>query len=699
MAELKVNDRNGSLAFYIDGGLQFDTRDEAIYHEALALPAAALAAARSGRPLSALVLGGGDGLALRELLKFREVASADLVDYDSNVLALGRGAFSRYNAGSLTDPRVKVNCADAGAFLSSAARSYDIVLADFTFPCDLAGCSLFTAEFFGKVAGVLSRRGIFALNAVSPEKFSPAYWAVYKTLRAAGLYPRPLAADIPSFSAHGYGRWGFFFASPRAITPRELGALRLPPAAAYLTVEKLRENMRFPKAGALFGLGLAAPLKNPSDLLALLNMPEPAASVGGGELDFFTRSNRALPSGGFPGDPAQWSAETLAAWEDRLAGMLGAFDWDTLIAEAGRLSAEAAARLCEELDEFREELPSLFTGAGSRARRVYRVLAAFSILLIMINMAYPDNAFAKGYSSRGGSGGDMNIALVSNKAPTPFHGTAFQFMSLYPGLVPDSTGKIYPKKNFSFSEGAPQPGASGAGIKAGKPFYAVTDKIQLTSSGTALLLLSPLPYAYKMEPGRFELLKEGSPEPLFKFKADPGEVQNLSVNIQLQRAALQKALSDHLTWLAWAAPAGAVLPPIKGESREALLMRDIKAALDAALARLGPEPEREAALAGFIKIAPGIHIDAVTGSVLFVRDDGDLVSFALPGLPPAEDAVHIQPGPELTAFVLALLENKAPLLPAENPARRLIKKPELEMPKNEYQRLNDERQAGLGNAR
>ncbi|HNW45600.1 MAG TPA: hypothetical protein PKI19_13955, partial [Elusimicrobiales bacterium] len=125
MPELKVTGHKGALAFYIDGSLQFDTRDEAVYHETLALPAAALAAARFRRPLRALVLGGGDGLALRELLQFPQVASADLVDYDPGVLELGRGAFAAYNRGSLSDARVKVHCGD------------DIVLADFTFPADL----------------------------------------------------------------------------------------------------------------------------------------------------------------------------------------------------------------------------------------------------------------------------------------------------------------------------------------------------------------------------------------------------------------------------------------------------------------------------------------------------------------------------------------------------------------------------------
>ncbi|HNW43294.1 MAG TPA: hypothetical protein PKI19_02245, partial [Elusimicrobiales bacterium] len=587
-----------------------------------------------------------------------------------------------YNRGSLSDARVKVHCGDAARFLRTAPRGYDIVLADFTFPADLAGCSLFTEDFFSKVRSVISRRGLFALNAVSPEKFPPAYWAIYKTLRAAGFYPKPLSASIPSFSAHGYGRWGFFFSSPRAITPGELARLRLPPAAGFLTREKLRENMRFPKPAVLFGCGLAAPLKDPSDLLALLNLPGPAAAKCGEVFDFFSRSNRALPGGGFPGDPAQWSAETLAAWEDRLAGLLGDFDWDKFIEEAGRLSDKAGSRLRDELDEFRAELPALFSGDGSRAQRVYRVLAVLAILLIMINMAYPDNAFAKGYSSHSGGNGEINITFISPGMPAPFHGQAFQFVALHPGLVPDSAGKIYLKKNFIFPQGGAAPAAPASGSGSGKPFYAVTDSMQLTADGDALLVLSPLPYAYKIEPERFVLFREGSAEPLFNFRPDPEALQTLSLNIQLQQKALAKALSAHLKWMAWTAPAGAVLPPIKAESREGQLMLEIKAALEKAAAKLAAPP-REAAPAGFIKLAPGVYADQAAGSVVFLRDDGDLVSFPMPGLSPVEDAVQIAPGTGLTAFVRALLVNKAKILPLENPARRLG-----EMDDDAYQKLN-----------
>ena len=198
---LETREVPGGRAFYIDGSLQFDSRDEAVYHEALALPPLALAAARLKRPLEALVLGGGDGLALKRLLG-GGVKRAELVDYDPGVLALARGEFSAFNGGALDDRRVKVHTGDAVKYLASGRGLFDLALADFTFPEDLAGCSLFTRSFFSSVRARLAAGGLFAMNAVSPDRFPAAFWSLYRTLASARLYPRPLRLSIPSFTLH-----------------------------------------------------------------------------------------------------------------------------------------------------------------------------------------------------------------------------------------------------------------------------------------------------------------------------------------------------------------------------------------------------------------------------------------------------------------------------------------------------------------
>src|SRR4051812_23304420 len=103
---------DGGFALYIDGDFQFDTADEAIYHESLALPALCLA--RQARPdgLRVLICGGGDGLALRECLRFPGVASVDLVDYDPSIVELARTRFAEVNASAFEDARVTVHFRD-----------------------------------------------------------------------------------------------------------------------------------------------------------------------------------------------------------------------------------------------------------------------------------------------------------------------------------------------------------------------------------------------------------------------------------------------------------------------------------------------------------------------------------------------------------------------------------------------------------
>ncbi len=663
MAGLKIIERDGGLSFYINGSLQFDTRDEAVYHESLTLPAAALAAARLRRPLKALVLGGGDGLALRDLLRSAPVETADLVDYDEEVLALGRGAFSPYNAGSLADPRVTVRCADALQFLGQARRAYDLVVADFTFPGDLAGCSLFTGEFFGLVRKNLSARGLLAVNAVSPEKFPAAYWAVYKTLRAAGFCPKPLSADIPSFSAHGYGKWGFFFASPRAITVKELAGLRLPEGAAYLNRGRLRLAMNFDRSSVLFGAGLARPLGNPAELLGLLHLPPPAPA-GGGALDFFSRPNSRLPACGFPSDPALWGAETLAQWEGRLRALLTAFDWDALLSETGLLSSELGRKLKLELEELKADFtPVLACSEG--AERLYRTLAALAVLLIVINMAYPDNAFAKGYYGGSRGGGNADIVFLSKKPASLFHGPAFQYLDTNRGLATDSNGRMYPALTIDYTD--PKGGPS---AKTARPFYSVSSDVQLMPDGTAFLRLTPA-YVLKLGADAFTLMKEKEPGELFRFRPDAETLGTLYANIQLQQKALSKAIAGHRKWLAWAAPAGVILPEVRGDSRELRNMLAIQAALEAALPKPGAAVVSAAPPAGYIKLCPGIYVEPVGGGLVFLREDGTPAAVPMPGLPAIKGMERLAPAPELAAFLRALLVAKAGTLPEANPARWL----------------------------
>ena len=158
----------GDVAFYIDNSLQFDSRDEFIYHESLFLPPLALAESRNKEGLDGLILGGGDGLGLREGLKSTRLQRVDLVDYDPQVIRFAREELSAYNNASLFDRRCSVHIDEASRFLKSRTNLYDYIVADFTFPGALAGCSLFTRGFFQDISRSLKQNGMVAVNAFSP---------------------------------------------------------------------------------------------------------------------------------------------------------------------------------------------------------------------------------------------------------------------------------------------------------------------------------------------------------------------------------------------------------------------------------------------------------------------------------------------------------------------------------------------------
>ena len=185
-ATLVLERRPGGLRLYLGGDLQFDTDDEAVYHERLAHPALLAARSRFAGPLHVLVLGGGDGLLVRELLRHEAVASVRVIDYNPELVALARTKLSSYNQSSLTDPRVVVEVADARAAVPRAGR-FHVILSDLTFPGTLADCELFTHDWFQRLREHLEPGGVLALNGLSPDQTPAAYWCVYQTLRSAGL--------------------------------------------------------------------------------------------------------------------------------------------------------------------------------------------------------------------------------------------------------------------------------------------------------------------------------------------------------------------------------------------------------------------------------------------------------------------------------------------------------------------------------
>lgn len=198
---------------YLNGALQFASTDEARYHEALVHPAMATVA----EPRRVLVLGGGDGLAVREVLKHPSVERVTLVDIDPAVtdLATSFPLLVAQNRGALSDPRVKVVNDDALAWLRSPEGLHDVAIVDFPDPESYSTSKLYTQRFYELLGGALAKDGAFAVQATSVLSTKKAYWCIVKTIEAAGFTALPYRQFVPSFR----GDWGFVLAARRGIGP------------------------------------------------------------------------------------------------------------------------------------------------------------------------------------------------------------------------------------------------------------------------------------------------------------------------------------------------------------------------------------------------------------------------------------------------------------------------------------------------
>ncbi len=222
------------LRLFLNGHLQFSSRDEYRYHEALVHPGlAALPAARR-----VLVLGGGDGLAAREVLRHPQVREVVLVDLDAEVT----GLFGRHprlvalNGGSLRDPRVRVVNADAFRWLEGNAAQFDFVVVDFPDPSNYAVGKLYTVAFYELLRRHVRPGGLVVVQSTSPLFARETYWGVVATLRAAGLAAWPYHLYVPSF-----GEWGFVLAGADGYVPPRA----LPAGLRYLTARELPQLFSF----------------------------------------------------------------------------------------------------------------------------------------------------------------------------------------------------------------------------------------------------------------------------------------------------------------------------------------------------------------------------------------------------------------------------------------------------------------------
>ena len=200
------------LRLYLNGNLQFSSLDEYRYHEAMVHPAlAAMPYARR-----ALVLGGGDGLALREILRYPHIESVTLVDLDPAITKLfsEAPALRALNGDSLNSPRVRVVNADAFAWLETSRDTFDFVAVDFPDPSNHSLGKLYTTAFYSMLKRRMTPRGAAVIQATSPLYARQSFWCVVTTLEEVGFEATPFHALVPSF-----GEWGFIVASNAPYEP------------------------------------------------------------------------------------------------------------------------------------------------------------------------------------------------------------------------------------------------------------------------------------------------------------------------------------------------------------------------------------------------------------------------------------------------------------------------------------------------
>ncbi|CAM2006604.1 polyamine aminopropyltransferase [Acanthopleuribacter pedis] len=231
---------------YLNGHQQFSSYDEALYHEPLVHPAMGLSASHR----RVLILGGGDGLAARELLKYDSVETIVLVDLDPAVtrLANQHPFLSELNQGALQDPRVQVVHGDAYSYLKQTQALYDVILIDLPDPKTVDLARLYTVEFYRLAEHHLATGGVMVTQAGSPFFSRQAFLCIWNSMAAAELQTTGFHNHIPTM-----GEWGWILGwkvPPQAAVDVRASILALPEPTVptrYLNRDAIQSMFHFGK--------------------------------------------------------------------------------------------------------------------------------------------------------------------------------------------------------------------------------------------------------------------------------------------------------------------------------------------------------------------------------------------------------------------------------------------------------------------
>lgn len=213
--KLVVTKHRDDLRLFLDGNIQFSSLDEYRYHEALVHPAMSL----SSKKENILVLGGGDGLAIREILKYDDVKNIVLVDLDPAVISFcsTNPLIKDLNNDSLKNKKVKIINQDAYKYLENTKKKFDVIITDLPDPNNESLNKLYSNLFYRLMYHHLNQGGMVSIQSTSPYFANEAYWCIRKTVESEGFFTSGYHLNIPSF-----GDWGFTLASNKNFSKEDI---------------------------------------------------------------------------------------------------------------------------------------------------------------------------------------------------------------------------------------------------------------------------------------------------------------------------------------------------------------------------------------------------------------------------------------------------------------------------------------------
>jgi spermidine synthase len=223
------------IRLFLNSHLQFSSRDEYRYHETLIHPGLSAIPA----PRRVLVLGGGDGLAVREILKYPQIESITLVDLDPEMTRLfsTNPMLTTLNQKSFLSAKVRIINADAFPWIDTNTDNYDFIVIDFPDPTNYSLGKLYTTAFYKAVARHLSEQGLMVVQSTSPMFARDSFWCIAETIKEAGMMTYPYHVYVPSF-----GEWGFVIAGHHEYKP----PATLPAGLRFVDLKGMSALFQFP---------------------------------------------------------------------------------------------------------------------------------------------------------------------------------------------------------------------------------------------------------------------------------------------------------------------------------------------------------------------------------------------------------------------------------------------------------------------